>query len=385
MHLMFLTPEFYPTNGGVANATLEMCIAMRKYLRYRICVVVCGRWGGWEKASAYERWNELDVYRIKFTGFPDERPVRQSARTVLCFSRLLYLTIKLRPDAIVSQRMFDLGVFGGVLGRIVGAARLAYAHGVSDIQLAGLVPWRRRFNRLAMTLNDISLTTNSFNANFLRMCNPKATIEILPNIVSHDTSTYDVVSRPTEHGSNVFTIACVGRATVQSGVETKGMSYAIRAMARLKNCHLHIFGDGEYLGELKKMSSDLHLDDRVTFFGKIPREELFEHLTRADVLLHPALIEGLPMIVLEAMRLGIPVIATPIGGLTDIIVHEKTGLQIHAADSNSIVEQIEFAKKNPEVMKEISAAAKKLVESYAEGESVTMKFGLILNTLTHAG
>ena len=89
-----------------------------------------------------------------------------------------------------------------------------------------------------------------------------------------------------------------------------------------------------------------------------------------DLLLHPANVEGLPMIILEAMALGVPVMATPIGGIPDIVRDNDTGFLIREKSSADIVRRIREVRASPESLGRVASQAKTFISEYASGKHI---------------
>ena len=100
------------------------------------------------------------------------------------------------------------------------------------------------------------------------------------------------------------------------------------------NARLHIVGAGPMLSELQTLARQLDIQDRVGFLGF--RDNVYDYIAHADALLMPSLHEGLPYTILEAMALGTPILAARVGGLAEVLVHEKTALLFEPADENAL-------------------------------------------------
>ena len=120
-------------------------------------------------------------------------------------------------------------------------------------------------------------------------------------------------------------------------IERKGLKYLIQAMPEiLEKCDaiLNIVGSGDppVISDLKLEIQKLNLDKRVILTGKLSNEALIQKYKRCDVFCLPAIIdskgdtEGLGVVILEALNYGRPVVSSNVGGITDIIKHEHTGL-----------------------------------------------------------
>ena len=86
-----------------------------------------------------------------------------------------------------------------------------------------------------------------------------------------------------------------------------------------------VIGDGPLMGALRERAAALGLADRVELAGSLPRPAALERLAALDVLLVPSLWEGMPLAPLEAMAIGVPVIASRVGGLPEIIADGADG------------------------------------------------------------
>jgi len=133
------------------------------------------------------------------------------------------------------------------------------------------------------------------------------------------------------------------RRTVQDGPvrllmigrfeKQKDQALLLRALAglRTKNAwELTLVGDGPALGTVRQLCRDLQLEDKVTFAGY--RSQVSETLACADVFILASNWEGFPRSILEAMRSGLPVIASDVGGCRESVIHGVTGLVVPQGD-----------------------------------------------------
>jgi glycosyltransferase involved in cell wall biosynthesis len=98
---------------------------------------------------------------------------------------------------------------------------------------------------------------------------------------------------------------------------------------------LVVIGDGPLMAAMRARSAALGLAGRVDLAGSLPRAQALERLAGLDVLVVPSLWEGMPLAPLEAMAIGVPVAASRVGGLPEIIVDGQTGLLIDGHDPAS--------------------------------------------------
>jgi glycosyltransferase involved in cell wall biosynthesis len=125
-----------------------------------------------------------------------------------------------------------------------------------------------------------------------------------------------------------YLVATVGRL-----VPVKQIDLVIRALAWVPDTSLLVIGDGPQRRPLHDLAADTGLGERVIFAGARPREEALALLAGCDALVQSSAHEGFPHALLEAMQLGIPVIATAVGGVREIVADGDSGLLIDSTES----------------------------------------------------
>lgn len=126
--------------------------------------------------------------------------------------------------------------------------------------------------------------------------------------------------------SDKLNICCV--ATVN---ERKGQRFIVDALIELKQnirekIHINIIGDGEIKDGLYNICNENGVSNYITFWGN--RTDVPEILAENDIFILPSLDEGLPISILEAMRQGLPIISTRVGGIPEMIIEGETGFLI---------------------------------------------------------
>jgi glycosyltransferase involved in cell wall biosynthesis len=125
-------------------------------------------------------------------------------------------------------------------------------------------------------------------------------------------------------------------------VDWKAVDILIEAFARARRVRpmwLELFGDGPELGSLKQLVDKLGLSEAVAFHGFVPQAELPARLTRCDALVLPSLRECGGAVVLEAMALGLPIIATRWGGPADYL-DERCGILVEPRSPEQLIHDI---------------------------------------------
>jgi glycosyltransferase involved in cell wall biosynthesis len=137
--------------------------------------------------------------------------------------------------------------------------------------------------------------------------------------------------------NDVSVVGAIGRLVWQ-----KGFEYFIEAipnvLKKIPEAMFLIVGEGELKEKLKVKSEKLKVKDSLIFTGF--RDDIKEILQSIDVLVMPSLLEGLPMILLEAMAMEKPIVATDIDGIKDVLDNGKTGLLVPPKDPEALSEAI---------------------------------------------
>jgi glycosyltransferase involved in cell wall biosynthesis len=118
----------------------------------------------------------------------------------------------------------------------------------------------------------------------------------------------------------------------------KNLDHLLRALAELPGVELEIVGDGPEGERLRALASELGVADRVRFAGWSTNSR--EWLGRWDALVLPSSVEGLPLVILDALLARLPVIATPVGSVTAAITHEQTGLLVPLGNPPAIAHAV---------------------------------------------
>lgn len=141
--------------------------------------------------------------------------------------------------------------------------------------------------------------------------------------------------------------------------EQKGHGVLFEALARhqgLGQAHVLIVGDGELSGELRAGARRLGLDDRAHFVGA--RRDLGNLLGASDVFVMPSFWEGLPLSLVLAMGAGLPVVATRVAGIPEVVADGETGLLVPPGDSAALGDALARVVADPAFAGSLGAAAR---------------------------
>lgn len=182
----------------------------------------------------------------------------------------------------------------------------------------------------------------------------------VPNVVLRDA---DFVEAGRAHGpARPAEILLVGSQENRY----KGHDVALRALHLLRArgiaATMTLVGRGPERIPLESLASSLGLQDAVTFVDHVDRADLHRLMDRADVLAHPSRTEGLPRVVLEAMARGLPVVATAVGGVPEIVPEE---FLCSSEDAGALAEKLGRLLGDSNLYQRASAGSLERAKPYA--------------------
>ncbi|MEK7609112.1 MAG: glycosyltransferase family 4 protein, partial [Patescibacteria group bacterium] len=199
--------------------------------------------------------------------------------------------------------------------------------------------WVRNPNKVKVIYNGIDLTTN--------------------------------YSLPTTHSKSKVIISA-GRL-----VPWKGFGFLIELMKDLPEWRLVIAGDGPEREALELRVISFKLQDRVEFLGQIPRDELMQKMSASDIFILNTSFESFSFQVVEAMSLGLPVVTTNIGNLSEIIENGVDGILVEPNDKKQFLDAIDKLGKDKNFRESISERAKTKAQKFSIENTIRELVNLI--------
>jgi len=167
-------------------------------------------------------------------------------------------------------------------------------------------------------------------------------------------------------------ILCVGRLVPQKGIE-----YFIRAIPhiakRYPEAKFIIVGEGWSRDILESEARASGHGGKIQFTGFASDQEVINLMTSADVLVVPSVYEPFGIVALEGMASGVPVLASKVGGLSEVIEHDRTGLFVYPKSPESIAWGIDRILSDPDHAKWLTENAKEKLQNAYSWEAVAMK------------
>ncbi len=355
MNMLIVTTIFPPDLGGPATYSYEIAKRLTK-LGHKISVVTYGN-------KQDKKINGFYVYYIRYPEI--SKIINYPYRLINAFLVTKRITKKFNPDIIYAQNPDMAGIPACLVSKLyrkkfvlkfVGdwVWEFAKNKNLTDLTLEefynntkdkAIIKIMKKVERKIINSTDQIVTPSHYLKLLLKNWSIKPKISVVYNAVD-----LPEFRRINLGGKNII---AVGRF-----VPWKRFDDIIRIMPKI-DANLLIVGSGPKLEAWKDLVDELNLNKKVKFLGRLNHEETLAYIQASDVLVLPSLYEGLSHVLLEAMALKTPVIASDVCGNTElvkgngILIQPKNLHQLEKAikdtldgKENYISEAYDFIKKN---------------------------------------
>lgn len=166
----------------------------------------------------------------------------------------------------------------------------------------------------------------------------------------------------------------------------KGLLILLESLHQLRNMRVPVYltlvGDGEDRDLLLQRVAQLELSDMVHFAGFANEAGVRAHLQAADVFVLPSFAEGVPVSLMEAMACGVPVVSTYVGGISELVEPDVTGMLVPASDATALAQALVKLLTNPELRQELARKGRARVEEqYHLGRQIHQLSGLFAQAI----
>ena len=280
-----------------------------------------------------------------------------AALYILCGTvRCLRVCLKERPDAIHAHWPFPHALMALPAAKLLRIPLVVNFHG-AELLLVRKFPWVAPVLRFLIGRADAVVANSGFTAGRVKALR-EADVEVVP--YGSPLPAFEGQAKPFEKSPR--RILFVGRH-----IERKGIPFLIRAMAELRNpeeWELRIVGTGDVTEALKEEAARSPQSARIVFTGKLASEELAREYLGADVFALPAIVdskgdtEGLGVVLIEAVAAGLPLVASDVGGIPDVVVDGETGLLVPEKDPAALARAFERLASDPALRAKVAEGAK---------------------------
>ncbi|AAL82009.1 glycosyl transferase [Pyrococcus furiosus DSM 3638] len=277
-------------------------------------------------------------------------------------------------DVIHSHHAFmPLALKAVKAGRTMEKATLLTTHSISFAHESKLwdtlgltIPLFRSYLKYPHRIIAVSKAAKSFIEHFTSV-----SVSIVPNGVD-DTRFFPAKHKDkikAKFGLEGNIVLYVSRMSYR-----KGPHVLLNAFSKIEDATLVMVGSGEMLPFLKAQAKFLGIEERVVFMGYVPDDALPEVFRMADVFVLPSVsAEAFGIVVLEAMASGVPVVATDVGGIPEIIKENEAGLLVPPGNELKLREATQKLLKNEELRKWYGMNGRKAVEEKYSWDKIVVE------------
>jgi glycosyltransferase involved in cell wall biosynthesis len=357
----------------------------KELVKAGICVIVVAPHDA--NTKSHDFIDGVEIYRFQYwftrkgqrvaygSGMPDNLAHSVLAKIQLPFFILFFflkgLKIAKKCDLIHAQFLLS-GFIGVFIKKITGKKLILTIHAGGLFGLERM-PCKRKVARLiAIETDKINVVSNYIGERFLKLLTADMSMKIKDHIVVMPMGVHlDRFNSGSKPGSKVninkIALLFVGRIT-----DKKGLPTLIDAIHILKetvtNFQLYIVGGGPLKSRMEKRVSDLELNKYTEFTGRVSDQELTELYRSSDIVIVPSVIsesgdtEGMPVVILEAMAAGKPIVASNVSGIPDVVTDGINGYLVEQKDPEQLAEKIIYLIEHPKLRENMGMVGRKMVE-----------------------
>jgi glycosyltransferase involved in cell wall biosynthesis len=292
--------------------------------------------------------------------------------------KLFFVLKKTKPDIIQSFLFFD-NIIARIIGKIAGVPVII--SGIRNVQV-DRSKFRNFIEKNTVGLADYIVSNSEAGKKLMieREKFPEGEIKVIYNGVNTESfcsennlNLINLIGRNAAKASPV--IGYVGRV-----IKQKGLDYLIKSFVEIKrdfkNSILIIIGDGEDKKEFEKLSKKLKVKNDVYFTGR--KEKAWRYMKLFDVFILPSFSEGFPNVIMEAMACGTPVIATNVGGISELVKNNQNGFLVDPRNEKTLTDKINYVLNLPlEEKKEIIRNAQENIRKNFSVEKMVREYQLL--------
>lgn len=178
-------------------------------------------------------------------------------------------------------------------------------------------------------------------------------------------------------------VLLVGQLIVRKGGDVL-LDALVRVREQLPNVRVAFAGSGSFEPQLRAQVARLNLGANVDFVGEISRVNMSAAYRSTKVLAIPSRSEGLPLVLLEALWLGVPVVASAVDGLPEVVVDEVNGLLVPAEDPDALADALLRLLLDADLHDRLSAQARASIARLYSPEAITVKYLEVYDQLLRA-
>jgi glycosyltransferase involved in cell wall biosynthesis len=281
-----------------------------------------------------ERDGEVSVMRLQYR----KLPIPKISYFIYCIGVFCAFRKALRkgffPD-IIHAHFYEAGVLAVLIGKIYKIPTVITEH-YSGFFLKTVRRLGKQKARFALNKADLIITVSKALKNSIQDYGIKNRFTVVPNVVKTDLF-YLKTKKKKDTCKNILLVALLK--------PIKGIPYLLKSLSNLAkertDFSIDIIGDGPKKEEYEKLAFTLGINNKVAFHGIKTKEEIARFMQNADFFVLPSIWEGLPCVLIESMASGLPIVATNVGGIPEII-NKKTGVLVPPSNVKALSKAIDY-------------------------------------------
>lgn len=367
-HILIATTAYHPFIGGAEIAVAEIVARTQHEFQYSIVTARMDR-----SLPARETIEGVSIFRVGF-GVP-------LLDKLLLIGAVSWHAITLRPQAVWAI-MASYGGAGALLAHLI--TRIPYGltlqegddlDGVEK-RVGVFMPLFRQIFVRARGIHAIA----PFLGSWAKRMGATTTPVIIPNGVDTTKFVVDSSERLSIRDALHIPHDAYVALTVSRLVPKNGIADFISAVSITPELHAIIIGDGALRFELEKSAYPYR--DRIHFIGSRNQSEIARYAGASDLFCRPAISEGQGIVFLEALAMGLPVVATRVGGIPSMLTDGETALLVEPRSVSELVLAFKTIMTNKTVRNSLITQGRSLVATY-EWNVLTPKISAWLRALLH--
>ncbi len=279
---------------------------------------------------------------------------------------------QLKPGLLHAHWLFPQGCVATLLGKWMGIPVIVTVHGGDAFSMQHSVMAKIK----RWTVQNCSAWTSNTFATARAVGDNLPSPEIIPMGIDFRQFSAGTAFTRSE---DKFVLLFVGRLVQKKGVSDLITAFSLMEDSLKAKSELWIIGDGAEREALKALAGQLKLTDSVTFYGRVPNDQLPDYYATADIFIAPSVIdssgdtEGQGVILLEALASGTAIISTSAGGIGEVIEHGKTGLLVEPNNPVDLKNAMEQLLRDKVFRDALAATGETIIQAY-DWKAIGAKF-----------
>ena len=343
MRVLFWAELFWPHIGGAELGALELILALRK--RNHEFIVVTRQDDPSE--LQVDQYEGVLIYRFPFWKAFADRNLRQLQEARKGFAKLKY---DFAPDLVHLHGIGPGTLFYLESTKAHPVPLLVTLTGMDFEKQCGLQVFES-----ILRLSDWATVKSRAILHRAR--------QIVPSIGPRSSVVYrgrrDLLPELHSPPTILPRIVCVGRLATEKGFDLALSAFAT-IVRHFPEVEMVIAGDGPQRSELEQQAESLGLTEKVKWLGWVAPEQIPPLLATSQVVLIPSRSEGLPRVAVETALMARPVVATEVGGIPEVVMHQRTGLLVEPENVGALADAIIYFLTHREKGESMGYSARRL-------------------------